>query len=94
MQLNWTSSQLEEFLNSTNDTHKNPGFWNKIFRHLPQRKCSSVYKFVLRKYDVNNYKGRWTMQEEEELIKLVNIHGRKFKLIAKELNRTPKNVEA
>ena len=59
---------------------------------LPERSPESCYKFILRQFHILNHQGPWTQEEVEKLLALVDKFGRKWKLIAKEMNRTSDNV--
>ncbi len=59
---------------------------------LPERSPESCYKFILRQFHTLNHQGPWTQEEVEKLLALVDKFGRKWKLIAKEMNRTSDNV--
>jgi hypothetical protein len=52
----------------------------------------SCFKFIKRRFDTRNYKGKWTQEEEERLADLVDQHGRKWTKISKIIGRTPENV--
>ena len=46
---------------------KNPevyGAWSEICSCLPERSVDSCYKLMKRKFNPDNYKGKWTKEEE------------------------------
>ena len=90
-QHNYSEGQLLSIITEklTNDNK----IWPEIAECLPERSVQSVHNFCHRKYHPNNYKGYWTSQEEKDLINLVKEHGKKWTLIASELDRTPVNVK-
>ena len=90
-QHNYSEEQLLSIITEklTNDNK----IWPEIAECLPERSVQSVHNFCHRKYHPNNYKGYWTSQEEKDLINLVKEHGKKWTLIASELDRTPVNVK-
>lgn len=51
-----------------------------------------IKNFCQRKYNINNYKGHWSQEDEKALIYLVKEHGCKWTLISKMLQRTPENI--
>lgn len=48
-------------------------------------------KATRRKFNPNNYRGKWTKQDELTLVEMVKLHGQKWTVVAQELNRTPEN---
>lgn len=59
---------------------------------LPDRSPESCYKYIKRQFNTQNYQGVWSQEDVDKLLALVDKYGRKWKLIAKELNRTSDNV--
>jgi hypothetical protein len=59
---------------------------------LPRRSIQSCFRFVKRRFNRNNYKGEWTVEEAEELRVLYDKLGPKWKAIAEQLHRTAENV--
>jgi site-specific DNA-adenine methylase len=45
----------------------------------------------MRKFSSNNYKGKWTRDEEIRLIEYCKAMGNSWTKISKDLNRTPEN---
>jgi len=68
------------------------GAWTKIAEALPDRTVQSCHNLIRNRFHPGNYKGRWTEEEEKELLALVEEKGRKWQEIAEELGRTPTNV--
>ena len=55
---------------------KNPdifGAWSVIASCLPKRTVDSCYKLIKRKFNPDNYKGKWTPEEEKKLLELINF---------------------
>lgn len=46
----------------------------------------------MRNFNELNHKGKWTAEDEQNLITLVQKYGRKWTLIGKKLRRTSDNV--
>lgn len=58
------------------------GAWCKIAEHMPNRSVQSCHNFCRRKFNPNNYNGKWTEDEEMLLIDLVKERGHVWKEIA------------
>jgi Myb-like DNA-binding domain len=83
------------------------GAWCHIAESLPNRSVQSCHNFCRRKFNPNNYHGKWTREEEETLMRLVEENGHSWKEIAHAINsmyaddedlnhkfgRTPENVK-
>lgn len=84
------------------------GAWCKIAESMPQRSVQSCHNFCRRKFNPNNYNGKWTEDEEMLLVELVKERGHAWKDIAQIINfrsergndevdvrfgRTPENVK-
>ena len=82
------------------------GAWCKIAESLPKRSVQSCHNFCRRKFNPNNYNGKWSREEEELLKELVLENGHAWKEIARAINhkfvsddiehrfgRTPENVK-
>ena len=48
---------------------KEQGVWPLISECLPQRSVQSVHNICHRLFDPNNYKGEWSISEEEQIIR-------------------------
>ena len=64
------------------------GAWSEISACLPHW---SVYKLIKRKFNPDNYKGKWTKEEEQKLLYLYESEERKWELIGEELDKTAGN---
>ena len=53
------------------------GAWSEISACLPYRSVDSCYKLIKRKFNPDNYKGKWTKEEEQKLLDLYESEGRK-----------------
>ncbi|CDW77042.1 myb-like dna-binding domain containing protein [Stylonychia lemnae] len=83
------------------------GAWCKISESLQDRSVQSCHNFCRRKFNPNNYNGKWTEDEEAMLIELVRDRGHQWKEIANVINgmfdrrdltdqkfgRTPENIK-
>jgi hypothetical protein len=83
------------------------GAWCKIAESLPNRSVQSCHNFCRRKFNPNNYNGKWTEEEEQLLLDCVRDMGYSWKDIARIINnrfegeedlehrfgRTPENVK-
>jgi len=83
------------------------GAWCKIAESLPNRSVQSCHNFCRRKFNPNNYNGKWTEEEEQLLLDCVRDMGHSWKDIARIINnrfegeddlehrfgRTPENVK-
>lgn len=76
--------------------------WCKIAECLPNRSVQSIHNFCRRRFNPENYSGKWTPQEVTALKGLVQTLGHQWKMIAKALNdqffaetrsRTAENVK-
>lgn len=87
-------------------TEELKGAWCKIAESLPKRSVQSCHNFCRRKFNPNNYNGKWSKEEEELLKELVMENGHAWKEIANAINkkfvsddlehkfgRTPENVK-
>lgn len=86
-----TEADLSELLSkSCGDKFKKA--WVEIAQVLPDRKVQSCMAVCRRKFNPNNYKGKWSQEEEDYLLEFVESKGRHWEEIAKELGRTALNV--
>ena len=76
------------------------GAWPKIAECLPDRSVQACHNLCKRRFNPDNYGGRWTQEEEGLLLEYVNRFGESWKRIADELNdlgsvnkRTATNVK-
>ncbi|KRX03138.1 Homeodomain protein [Pseudocohnilembus persalinus] len=87
---NMTSQELLKFIQTRNDRTQ-LGTWTQIASVLPDRSVQSCHNVIRRQYNQNNYKGKWSEEEVEELIDLVELHGRKWEKIGELIGRTAGN---
>lgn len=66
-------------------------FWNNIYKVLPYRSSSSIYKHMRRKYHIFEQRGKWTAEEEQELAKLCAEKEGQWAEIGKTLGRMPED---
>lgn len=81
---------FELITNSSHDKFKNA--WVEIAAVLPNRKVQSCHSVCKRKFNPNNYKGKWSEDEVEFLFDYVETKGRHWEEIGKILGRTALNV--
>lgn len=76
--------------------------WCTIAESLPNRSVQSIHNFCRRRFNPNNYSGKWPKEEVEALMDLVEKMGSSWKQIARTLNdqfnpdsrmRTAENVK-
>lgn len=60
--------------------------WCKVAESLPNRSVQSIHNFCKRRFNPENYSGKWTAQEVSVLHDLVNTMGNSWKTIARTLN--------
>jgi len=83
-------AMMELVTTSSKEKYKNA--WIEIASVLPQRKVQSCHAVCKRKFNPNNYKGRWTDEETEFLLDYVENKGREWEKIGSMLGRTALNV--
>ncbi|KAJ1965962.1 RNA polymerase I enhancer binding protein [Dipsacomyces acuminosporus] len=66
-------------------------FWPLIAEALPTRQIQAIYHHVRRKYHPHNYQGAWTPAEDDELRRLVAVHGPSWEAISEQLGRMGTN---
>jgi len=69
------------------------GIWTDIAECLPNRSIMSIYCIAKKRFNTNNYKGRWSELETEKLIELTKTEGNKWRKIGDMLGRTGTNVK-
>lgn len=52
-------------------TEEMKGAWCKISESLPNRSVQSIHNLCKRKFNPNNYQGKWSHEEEEYLKELI-----------------------
>jgi len=76
--------------------------WCKVAECLPTRSVQSIHNFCRRRFNPDNYSGKWTSQEQQSLLDLCTTLGNQWKTIARVLNdqyggeartRTAENVK-
>jgi len=87
-----TAEQLGELCGDTTPAEFS-NVWTQIAKFFPNRSVQAVHNACKRNFNPFNYKGRWTLQEEQQLIEYVEKFGHKWKEIAELLQRTALNVK-
>lgn len=88
---NFSENELIKLITEKSDS-ENKNAWITISECLPNRSVQSCHNLIKRHFNPSNYQGKWTEEQTNELIDLVEQHGRKWDKIAKILGRTPTNV--
>ena len=82
-----TVSQLCGGADHTVHNKRIRGAWQVIAQSLPHRTVLSVYRKALRRFHTHT-RGKWTEDEIRTLLRLVELHGRKWKSIQDKLGRS------
>ncbi|KAF7728134.1 RNA polymerase I enhancer binding protein [Apophysomyces ossiformis] len=69
-------------------------FWWKVAKVFPDRALYPIIRHAMKAYSHSNYLGRWSEEEDQQLLNLVELHGSNFKEIAKHIDRHPAACEA
>jgi len=59
---------------------------------LPNRSVQSCHNLCKRRFNISNYKGKWTLREEQELLQFVEKEGMMWRKFGELLGRTQTNV--
>lgn len=81
------STEHTDWLYSTSKSGDTKGMWKKIAAALPHRTVKSVWSAGTRIFNEGNYQGRWTPEQDAQLLQLVSEKGRKWKEIGASLGR-------
>ncbi|OII74217.1 MYB domain-containing protein [Cryptosporidium ubiquitum] len=65
--------------------------WPIIGESLPNRSLQSIY-YCAKRMLMRGKKGKWTREEEQELIKLVNEHGKKWSMFVEFIGRSAASI--
>lgn len=87
---NWNWDEGLDNLFSTRGGRKDR-HWPNIGESLPNRSLQSIYYCAKRMF-IRGKKGKWTQEEEKELIKLVNEHGKKWSMFAELIGRSAASI--
>ncbi|KAF7458623.1 MYB domain-containing protein [Cryptosporidium felis] len=87
---NWN---LDEGLDNIFSTKKGKKdrHWPTIGEKLPNRSLQSIYYCAKRMF-IRGKKGKWTKEEENELIKLVGNHGQKWSMFTELIGRSAASI--
>lgn len=66
-------------------------FWESLQKVLPYRTRASLYKHVRRSYHIFQVRGKWTVEEDQELGKLALENPGNWKVIGKIMGRMPED---
>ncbi|KAI8148166.1 hypothetical protein BJV82DRAFT_709812 [Fennellomyces sp. T-0311] len=84
---NLTLPQLRETI-LEDKPGKHALFWQQIVKVFPDRSLFHVCSRARKGYNEVAYKGSWSKEEDEELLRLVEMYDRKFVVIGKEMGRS------
>ena len=84
----WTEEELLDICSKPSKelSKEHKKSWCKISESLPNRSVKSIHNFCRRRFNPENYSGKWTKEEEESLLSLVSQLGPQWKSIARVLN--------
>jgi len=69
------------------------GAWTIIASCLPERSIQSCHNLCRRKFNIKNYKGDWTLADEQTLVDFVTKYGHRWEELGDLLDRTANNVK-
>ncbi|KAI6080864.1 hypothetical protein F4821DRAFT_250564, partial [Hypoxylon rubiginosum] len=87
-----TQVEVNELIQGNPKEVKSQEFWAKIIPTCPNRKRQKIINQCRRKFHNFVARGTWTPQQQDELKRLWDIHGNKYALIGKLINRYPEDV--
>ena len=71
---------------------KSKGLWTFLHECLPHRSLQSLKSLCQRRFNSQNYQGKWSDDEVQCLIDLVQKYGCKWQKLSQIMNRTPTNI--
>ncbi|KAI1804485.1 hypothetical protein F4811DRAFT_520115 [Daldinia bambusicola] len=89
---NLTQSEVNDLIQGNPREVKSQEFWARIVATCPNRRRQKVINQCRRKFHNFVARGSWTPEQHEELKKMWEIHGSKYAVIGKLINRHPEDV--
>ncbi|ORX41469.1 hypothetical protein BCR36DRAFT_416786 [Piromyces finnis] len=73
--------------NNILDMKKHKDFWKYVSQSLPNRSTEASYKCVTRMYHPDNFNGKFTEKDDQEILRLYSIYGPSWKKIGEMIGR-------
>ncbi|KAI2769805.1 hypothetical protein F4815DRAFT_450678 [Daldinia loculata] len=89
---NLTQSEVNDLIQGNPREVKSQEFWARIVATCPNRRRQKVINQCRRKFHNFVARGAWTPEQHDELKKMWEIHGSKYAVIGKLINRHPEDV--
>ncbi|KAI0849504.1 hypothetical protein F5Y00DRAFT_67664 [Daldinia vernicosa] len=89
---NLTQSEVNDLIQGNPREVKSQEFWARVVATCPNRRRQKVINQCRRKFHNFVARGAWTPEQHEELKKMWEIHGSKYAIIGKLINRHPEDV--
>ncbi len=89
---NMTQYEVNELIHANPKEVNSTDFWDSVTATCPNRLRQKVINQCRRRYHNFVARGTWTPEQNEELTKMYELHGMKYTLIGKLINRHPEDV--
>ncbi|KAI1412034.1 hypothetical protein F5Y13DRAFT_200361 [Hypoxylon sp. FL1857] len=89
---NLTQAQVNDLIQGNPKEVRSHEFWSRVVATCPNRGRQKVINQCRRKFHNFVARGTWTPEQHEELSNMWEMHGNKFALIGKLINRHPEDV--
>ncbi|KAI0122457.1 hypothetical protein F4814DRAFT_210158 [Daldinia grandis] len=89
---NLTQSEVNDLIQGNPREVKSQEFWARVVATCPNRRRQKVINQCRRKFHNFVARGAWTPEQHHELKKMWEIHGSKYAVIGKLINRHPEDV--
>ncbi|KAI1660448.1 hypothetical protein F4813DRAFT_350001 [Daldinia decipiens] len=89
---NLTQSEMNDLIQGNPREVKSQEFWARVVATCPNRRRQKVINQCRRKFHNFVARGAWTPEQHDELRKMWEIHGSKYAVIGKLINRHPEDV--
>ncbi|KAI1483629.1 hypothetical protein F4774DRAFT_366068 [Daldinia eschscholtzii] len=89
---NLTQSEVNDLIQGNPREVKSQEFWARVVATCPNRRRQKVINQCRRKFHNFVARGAWTPEQHDELKKMWEIHGSKYAVIGKLINRHPEDV--
>ncbi|XXH01575.1 Sphingosine N-acyltransferase lag1 [Hypoxylon texense] len=87
-----TQEQVNNLIQGNPKEVKSQEFWARVVATCPNRKRQKIINQCRRKFHNFVARGKWTTEQHDELKRLWEIHGNKYSVIGKLINRYPEDV--